>query len=153
MLREPVGVATGAEAAETEDTGAMHQLLADMILMIHALFVAFVIFGLVLIVIGVAQRWQWIRNPRFRVAHLIAIGIVVVQAWLGSTCPLTLWENSARQAGSGIGYTGSFIQHWLHQIIFYDFEPWLFTLAYTLFGILVVLAWILAPPTRKPWCR
>ncbi len=128
----------------------MHQFTADIILMLHALFVAFVVFGLVLIVSGAAKAWQWIRNPWFRVAHLMAIGIVVAQAWLGCTCPLTVWESSARQAGGGIGYAGSFIQHWLHKIIFYDFESWVFTLAYTLFGILVVLTWVLAPPTWGP---
>ncbi len=128
----------------------MHQLLADVILMTHTLFVGFVVFGLVFTVIGAVRRWRWIRNPWFRVAHLIAIGIVVVQAWLDKTCPLTIWENRARQAGGSIGYTGSFIQYWLHQLIFYDFEPWVFTLAYSLFGMLVVLTWILAPPTWTP---
>ncbi|ETW92262.1 MAG: hypothetical protein ETSY2_53965, partial [Candidatus Entotheonella gemina] len=131
----------------------MHQLLADVILVIHALFVTFVVCGLVLTVIGATQKWQWIRNPWFRVAHLIAIGIVVAQAWLGSSCPLTIWENRARQAGGGTGYTGSCIEYWLHQLIFYDFEPWVFTLAYTLFGMLVALTWILAPPTRTLWRR
>lgn len=128
----------------------MHQLLADVILVIHALFVGFVVFGLGLIVIGAMQQWQWIRTPWFRVAHLLAIGIVVMQAWLGRVCPLTIWENQARQAAGTAGYEGSFIQYWLHQLIFYDFEPWLFTLAYTLFGTLVVLTWLLAPPH---WAR
>lgn len=131
----------------------MHQLLADVILIIHALFVGFVVFGLLFTLIGAVKRWRWIRNPGFRVAHLIATGIVVVQAWLGSACPLTLWENRARQAGDGSGYTGSFIQYWLHQIIFYDFDLWVFTLAYTLFSLLVALTWILAPPTWTPGCK
>ncbi|PON19632.1 DUF2784 domain-containing protein [Candidatus Entotheonella serta] len=131
----------------------MYQLLADVILMMHALFVGFVVFGLVLIVIGTVTKWRWVRNPWFRVAHLVAIGIVVVQAWLGMTCPLKIWENRARQAGGNIGYTGSFMQHWLHEILFYDFEPWVFTLIYTLFGLLVGLTWVLAPPTRTSWRR
>ncbi len=128
----------------------MHQLLADAILFVHALFVAFVVLGLGLIVMGAMARWRWIRRPWFRVAHLVAIGMVVVQAWLGRTCPLTLWENSLRRAGGGDGYAGSFMQYWLHRVIFYDFDPWVFTLAYTLFGVLVGLTWLLAPPMRTP---
>ena len=133
----------------TEGIITMHQFLADVILVIHALFVGFVVFGLLFTVIGAVKQWRWIRNPWFRVAHLIAIGIVVVQAWLGSACPLTIWENSARRAAGSIAYSSSFIQHWLHQIIFYDFAPWVFTLTYTLLGMLVVLTWVLAPPTWR----
>ncbi len=124
----------------------MPQFIADVILIVHALFVGFVVFGLVLIVVGALIGWRWVRNLWFRLAHLTAIGIVVIQAWFGSICPLTIWESHARQAAGGVGYSGSFIQHWLHKLIFYDFAPWVFTLTYTLFGALVVLTWLLAPP-------
>ena len=42
----------------------------------------------------------------------------------------------------------SFVQHWLHRLIFYQAEAWVFTLSYTVFGALVILAWYLAPPPR-----
>jgi hypothetical protein len=125
----------------------MHQSLADIILFVHASFVAFVVLGLVLIVTGSIKHWKWVRNLRFRVAHLLAIGIVVAQAWLDKICPLTTWENRMRAATGDPGYSGSFVQHWLQRLIFYNFEPWVFTLAYTIFGALVLTTWILAPPT------
>lgn len=124
----------------------MHQLLADTILAIHAVFIAFVILGFVLIVIGALRHWCWIKSPWFRVGHLLAIGFVVAESWVGAICPLTAWESRVREAAGGVGYSESFIQHWLHKIIFYDFAPWTFTLAYTVFGILVLFAWILVPP-------
>ncbi|MBI3478767.1 MAG: DUF2784 domain-containing protein [Nitrosomonadales bacterium] len=125
-------------------------LLADFILVTHALFVAFVMLGLVAVLFGKYDRWNWIRNWWFRLAHLLAIGIVIAEAWLGMVCTLTEWESRSRAAAGGSAYSGSFIQHWLHEILFYDFPPWVFTVAYTAFGMLVVIAWLLVPP-KYPW--
>lgn len=124
----------------------MHLFLADLILAAHALFVAFVVLGLVAILVGKYRRWGWVRNLWFRLAHLLAIGIVMAESWFGLVCPLTEWENRSREAAGGAAYSSSFIQHWLHEILFYDFAPWVFTVAYTAFGILVLVAWLLVPP-------
>lgn len=121
---------------------------ADLILVTHALFVAFVVLGLIAMPVGKYFRWRWARNLRFRLIHLAAIGFVIGESWLGIICPLTEWENRAREAAGGEAYSGSFIQHWLHEILFYDFAPWVFTVAYTVFGILVLAAWVLVPPER-----
>ena len=128
-------------------------LAADTLLVIHALFIAFVIFGLILIVAGLVRGWRWVRNPWFRCIHLGAIGIVVIQAWLNIICPLTIWENNLREKAGEAVYAGSFIQHWLHKLIFYQAEAWVFTLSYTVFGALVALAWYLAPPSLLPGAR
>ncbi|MDE0156726.1 MAG: DUF2784 domain-containing protein [Gammaproteobacteria bacterium] len=125
-------------------------LAADGLLIIHALFIAFVVFGLIFIIAGLVRGWRWIRNPWFRFIHLGAIGVVVIQAWLNIICPLTIWENSLRDKAGEATYAGSFIQHWLHKLIFYQAEAWVFTLCYTVFGALVVLAWYLAPPSSFP---
>jgi len=124
----------------------MRLLPADLILATHALFVAFVILGLVAVLLGKYRRWGWVRNGWFRLAHLAAIVIVIAESWLGMVCPLTEWEIRSREAAGGSAYSGPFIRHWLHQVLFYDFDPWVFTVAYTAFGILVVLAWLLVPP-------
>jgi len=124
----------------------MHLFLANLILAIHALFVAFVVLGLVAVLLGKYRHWGWVRNLRFRLIHLVAICIVMAESWLGLVCPLTEWENRVREAAGSETYSDSFIQHWLHQILFYDFVPWVFTLAYTAFGILVLFAWLFVPP-------
>jgi hypothetical protein len=126
----------------------MQQLPANLILATHALFVAFVILGLAAILPGWYWHWSWVRNWRFRVLHLLAIGFVIAESWLGMICPLTEWENRAREAAGGSTYSSSFIQHWLHEILFYDFAPWVFTVAYTIFGALVLIAWLLVPPVH-----
>ncbi len=127
----------------------MALFLADLILVTHALFVAFVVLGLVAILLERQLRWSWLRDHRFRLAHLLAIAIVIAEAWLGLACPLTEWENRARVAAGESAYATSFIQHWLHELLFYEFEPWVFTVAYTAFGILVLVAWVLVPPEHR----
>ena len=128
-----------------------YRLAADLVLIVHASFVAFVVFGLLFIVIGWLRQWAWVRHPWFRWGHLLAIGIVVVQSWLGVLCPLTTLENWLRGQALDTTYEGSFIQYWLHQLLFYQAPGWVFGLTYTLFGLLVVLAWVKFPPRR--WQR
>jgi polyferredoxin len=120
--------------------------LADALLLIHALFIAFVVFGLILITLGMLMKWQWTRNLWFRLTHMLAIGIVVIQAWLGIICPLTTWENSLREKAGDLTYAQSFIEYWLHKLIFYQAEPWVFTLAYSVFGLMVIASWYWFPP-------
>lgn len=127
--------------------------LADFVLLTHAAFVAFVILGLALIVAGGMRGWGWIRHPWFRRAHLVAIGVVVAQAWLGIVCPLTTLEMHLRERAGEPTYEGSFIAHWLGEILYYDAPPWVFAIAYTAFGTLVVMSWIRYRPRplrRKP---
>jgi len=121
----------------------LYSLLADTILLIHFAFVAFVVAGFFLILAGLLAHWSWIHNRIFRIAHLVAIGVVVLQAWFGQLCPLTIWENELRRLAGQSGYSESFIEHWLHKILFSEAEPWVFTTIYSAFGVLVVLVWFL----------
>jgi hypothetical protein len=115
--------------------------MADLVLLAHLAYVAFVLLGQVLILAGGLRRWQWVKNPWFRWAHLAAIGVVVAQAWLGIICPLTDLEMALREKAGDPTYEGTFIAHWLHQILFFDAPPWAFTLGYTLFGLAVAASW------------
>jgi hypothetical protein len=124
--------------------------LADLILILHAAFIAFVLLGLVLTWVGIFCGWKWVRGFTFRAAHLLAIAFVVVQTYLGIVCPLTEWENRLRVAGGQQAYGDrGFIHHWLHNLIFFDAPGWVFMLCYTLFALLVLGTLILAPP-QKP---
>ena len=123
-----------------------YQIAADAILVIHFLFVCFVIAGLVLIFIGKWRNWGWVRNFRFRVAHLIAIGIVVLQSWLGMICPLTIWEMDLRERAGEQIYTGSFIAHWIENLLYYRAPEWVFMFIYTAFAALVVASWYWVRP-------
>ena len=128
---------------------SLYSLLADAILVIHFAFVVFVVAGFVLILLGLFAHWSWIYNRIFRITHLVAIGVVVLQAWLGQLCPLTLWENELRRLAGQSGYAETFVEHWLHEVLFYQAEPWVFTTIYTGFGVLVVLVWFLGKRSKK----
>jgi glucan phosphoethanolaminetransferase (alkaline phosphatase superfamily) len=135
------------------ESGLPYLLAADLLLFGHVLFVAFVIFSLVMILIGKLWNWTWVRNPWFRFAHLLAIGIVVLQSWVGIICPLTTWEMALRERAGEIVYSGSFISHWLESLLYFHAPEWVFAVCYTFFAALVVSSWYWVRPrrfTRRP---
>ena len=126
----------------------MAQHLADAVLLLHFSIVIFVVGGLLVVVVGNWLRWGWVNAWPFRLAHGAAIAFVVVQAWLGQTCPLTMLESRLRlQAGSS-AYSKSFIEDWVHSMLYFTAPSWVFTLAYTVFAMAVALAWWFYPPGR-----
>lgn len=126
------------------------RLLADAVLVLHLGVVSFVLGGLLAIVAGNLRGWHAVNRPGFRCLHLGAIGFVVVQSWLGQTCPLTTLESWLRQRGAAVGYEGGFIEHWVHAAMFFRAPAWVFVAAYTAFGLLVAWAWWRWPPRRTP---
>jgi len=121
-------------------------LAADAVLLLHVLFVAFVVAGLLLVLAGRLASWDWVRTWWFRVIHLGAIGVVVLQAWLGVICPLTRLEMYLRDKAGDTTYAGSFVSHWLESILYYRAPAWVFAVAYTLFAIVVVMSWVWVRP-------
>lgn len=123
-------------------------VLADLLLVLHTLLVAFVVLGLLATLIGYVRNWQWVYNYWFRVGHLAVIAVVVLQAWFGVLCPLTSWEMALRRRAGEAGYEGSFIEHWLQSLLYYSAPDWVFILGYTVFGAIVVLSWFIVRPRR-----
>jgi hypothetical protein len=124
-----------------------YQLLADLVLALHLAIVAFVIVGLVLVIAGNLLHWSWVNNLWFRLAHLGAIALVVLESWFGITCPLTTLEMWFRVKAHSAAYSGGFIEHWFQRLLYYEAPAWVFTLVYTLFGLLVAATWWYFPPT------
>lgn len=120
-------------------------LLADAILIIHFLVVLFVVGGLLAIYLGHFLTWRWVGNKTFRLLHLLAIAIVVLQSWLGVICPLTVWEMALREKAGAATYAGSFVQHWLQYLLYYTAPDWVFIALYTGFAALVLISWYLVP--------
>lgn len=127
----------------------LNLLVADGLLVLHSLIVVFVAGGLFLIIVGGLRGWAWVHNRWFRLAHLGAIGCVVVQSWLGLVCPLTTWEMAMRTRAGEDAYSGSFVAHWLSRLLYYDAPAWVFVLSYTLFAALVVACWFWVRPGEK----
>lgn len=83
-------------------------ILADCIVVLHFLFIIFVITG------GLsALKWRkiiWLHLPAAVWGALIE--------FTGWICPLTIMENDFRIKGNSLGYTGGFIQHYLIPVIY-----------------------------------
>ncbi len=129
-----------------------YRIAADIILAVHTLFVLLVILGFVFILVGGARGWPWIRNPWFRLGHLISVGTVAAQAWFGVLCPLTTLEVALRSRAGDVVYSGSFIAHWMETLLYYEAPLWVFAIGYTTFGLLVVVSWFFVPPRPLTRC-
>jgi hypothetical protein len=88
----------------------LYRLLADLVLVVHAAFVAFVMLG------GVAVlRW-----PRMAWLHLpVALWGAGIE-FLGGICPLTPLENRWRQLAGDQGYAGGFVEHYIVALLYPD---------------------------------
>jgi hypothetical protein len=93
-------------------------ILADVILVAHFALAAFISLGLVLIWLGIASSWQWIRQRGFRLLHLSAIVFVALEAAAGVVCTLTVWEDALRQSS---GEQPGFIARWVQRLLYYEF--------------------------------
>lgn len=120
--------------------------LADIVLVVHALLVLFIVGGLAAIWTGAALGWRWVRARTFRLAHLLAIGIVAALAALGIDCPLTVLEDRLR---TGAPDAQGFVQRWVGRLPYHDLPAWAFTVAYVLFALLVWLTWRRIPARDK----
>ena len=130
------------------DSQTIFHIAADVIMLLHVLFAVFVVIGLLLILAGKVFLWSWVRNPWFRFIHLAAITVVVVQSLFGLICPLTTIEMMLRSRAGDTVYSGSFISHWLENILYYQAPPWVFVVAYTAFAAVVIVCWFWIRPRR-----
>ncbi|MDR4484821.1 MAG: DUF2784 domain-containing protein [Nitrospirales bacterium] len=84
------------------------QAFAELVLLIHFVFIAFVLFGGIL---TIWWRWiPWIHLPAALWAAALEFG-----GWI---CPLTPLENRLRQASGEAGYTGGFLEHYALPVIY-----------------------------------
>ena len=123
-----------------------YTISADGVVAVHLAFVAFVILGQLVTLIGVCFGWQWVRHFWFRVGHLTCILIVASEALLGIACPLTVWEDKLRSLAGQKVTDGTFIGRLCHDLLFYDLSESTFTICYVTFAALVLLTFVIAPP-------
>jgi len=102
-----------------------YALLANLVLVLHATFILFVVFG------GLLVLWRrglaWLHIP----AALWGV-VIEFQGWI---CPLTYLENDLRAAAGSSGYSGSYIDHYLMPLIY---PVWLSSETQVLFGLAVL---------------
>jgi len=128
-----------------------YAFLADFIVVVHFCYVAFTVGGELVILLGGACSWEWVRRLPFRIVHLAAVVLVAGEALAGASCPLTVWEYRLRVlAGQGTEKQISFIARLVRSIIFHDLPGWVFLAAYIGFALLVGGTLLIVRPRRKP---
>lgn len=108
----------------------LYRILADVTVAVHLLFIVFVFFGGFL-----TFRW-----PRLAWAHVPSFlwgGAISLFGWV---CPLTYLENDLRTKGATEGYTTSFVEEYVLQLVYPEqlFGP-LPKSAYIEVGILIIV--------------
>ncbi len=101
------------------------RLLADVLVVLHLLFILFVVLGGLL-----ALRW-----PRLAWVHLpVAIYGVLIEL-VGWVCPLTPLENRLRLEAGQAGYAGGFVEHYIIPLVY---PPGLTPAVQVVLGLLVL---------------
>jgi hypothetical protein len=85
-----------------------YPVAADAVVVVHLLFIGFVVFGSFL-------TWRW---PKVAWAHVPVAGYGALVEFIGFTCPLTPLENYLRHRAGETGYHGGFIAHYLVRVIY-----------------------------------
>jgi len=130
----------------------VYSILADAILVLHALIVFFNLGALPAIWIGHFRGWRFARNFWFRMGHLALIAFIAAESFVGAICPLTTWEDQLRvKAGMDPRYHGSFVQHWVQWLIFYNADQRIFAIGYGVFFALVLVTLYLVKPHGPKW--
>jgi hypothetical protein len=86
----------------------IYRLTADLIVVVHAAFVLFVVFGGLL-----AWRWRW-----FAAIHLVAAAWGAIVEFTGWICPLTPLENHFRELARETTYHDDFINHYVTAFLY-----------------------------------
>src|SRR5271157_4782923 len=95
------------------------------------------------------MSWSRVMADLIVVFHACYVGFMVLglaAILIGAVCRWTVWEKQLRVRAGQATYPGDFLGYWVHRLIFYQAEPWVFTLIYATFGLAVVAALVLAPP-------
>jgi len=112
---------------------------ADLLMIIHFLWAAFMILGLPIGLIAHSSALRW--------THFIGMLITAAIAMMGAYCPLTIWEEILRWEGdSGLTHGGSFLAHHMSKVLYPNLEPWIIRAASVIWGVITLLAMLLVPP-------
>ncbi|MSR31868.1 MAG: DUF2784 domain-containing protein [Gemmataceae bacterium] len=121
--------------------------LADILVLVHLSFVAFVVLGQLAILLAWIFKGRWARNFWFRLIHLAAISFVAVEGIFDVECPVTVWERNLRARAGQEVFQVPFIPRMANRILFYPGIPHkYFEWAHIGFGGLVLLTFVFFPP-------
>lgn len=92
----------------------LYRWAADLTVLLHFLFILFVIFGAILVA----------RLPKLKMVHWAALAYGLLVEVFNWYCPLTLLEQRLRRVGGQQAYERSFLVHYLDSWIYWDVPQW-----------------------------
>ena len=125
-----------------------YKVLSEILMVLHFLWIVFMLYGFVLTIRGLWQPSFWDRWL-FRSLHLLGILFVAAMPLLDRLCPLTEWEYQLRSKyDPNAEYSGSFIIDWLEKIIYPDVPLEVVLIPTFLIAGFTFVMYILRPPLK-----
>ena len=121
-------------------------VLADLVLSLHVLVIAFNVLGLVVIPLGAWRGWQFVRVLWWRALHVASLSLVAVQAVFARACFLTIWQSDLMQRAGERATEAPLIERWVMSAIFWPIPGWAFTALYVAVTMLVDIAYAYLDP-------
>ena len=126
----------------------LYNVLADIIVVIHCIWILFMLIGLILTLCGFFWKGffdRWL----FRTLHLFGIVYVGLLATLRHYCPLTILENILRSKyNPNLTYPCSFMVHYIEKFVYPDLEPLILITLTGIVALFTVIVFILRPPKK-----
>jgi hypothetical protein len=124
----------------------LFDIAANVIAVIHIAYFVFVVGGVAAIVVGSLRGVTWVRNPWFRIGHIAAIYVVLIEDVTGIPCPLNVLQWAARVQATGATETTVGVGGVLDYLLYHTISPLTLDVIYGSFGVLVlVLIWVVPP--------
>lgn len=126
----------------------IHRILADLIVVMHFVWILFMLIGFVLTLLGFWWK-NFFDKWVFRTLHLFGIVYVGLLAITGRHCPLTIWENALRaRYEPDLTYPGSFIAYYIKTLVYPDINPFIILIPTIFIALFTISVFMLRPPER-----
>ncbi len=119
-------------------------LLAEAILALHLVVIAFNVAGLIVIPAGAWRGWRLVRIVWLRLLHLALLAVVAGQALAGRACFLTLWQDELTGRAAA-----PLVMRVVDGLIYWTLPMWAFTAIYVAVFLYVVALSLLVPFGRR----
>lgn len=126
----------------------LYNVLADIIVVMHFVWILFMLVGFVLTLCGFFWK-GFFDHWLFRTLHLFGIVYVGLLAILRQYCPLTILENILRSKyNPNLTYPGSFMAYYIEKVVYPDVDPLILIIPTGIIAFFTVIVFILRPPER-----